>query len=1061
MLSAMKEIFRRKYFISLSYMLIAVVGVVAWLNIPMEMTPDLRLPSVTVSYGWGSTSPEVMEQEITRRVESVATRLRNVERIRSVSQEGRSRVTITFEKGTPVEYRVLELQEYLYGLSDEFPPQVRRPSISRSIPQELQAQETFMAYSISGERSSRELFQLATQQIRLQLLGLEGLADIDIQGAEDPALTIRFDTSLLERYDFDSRQLMGEIRERLNWRSSGFVEQSSMRLSMLIPPQFESLDDIRQMKIAIPNSMRQIKVGDIATVEIEDYPVKSLKRLNGKPALTMLFVRESGSDAMGLAETVRNEMDRIEASLPNDVTIQLERDSTDDLREQFGDLQYQSAFSLLFVFVILLLFIRRFRAPFVILGSILFSLLMSLSILFFMNYTLNVLTLAGLTVALGMIIDNAVVVFEQLNPRLPIDKEKRIDHVKNELPYTLVPVFGSTLTTVGIFIPLFFAMEELQLFLVPLAISLTLTLVCSVLIALSWIPYALIWLVPATIKKEEKPLKKRINRLVNRVMVRFFYWRHKARWVFYIAFIALFGIPLFAIDEPDWDDTNWPEFTRSYFDNRSDIDPWVGGLTHKFFNETYFGTPWGGSQQERIFINIRTPQGTPIEEIDRMVRNFETIALPYMEAFDYFEADISEYSGARLQFFIKDEYLFRNEPYIFYSEAIYLASRTGNSGISVSGLGDGHSTGFGGGVSGQRITLRGFSYDELLFLAEDIATRLKRNQRVREVDIHSVGWGRNDMFQYVLNLDEERLSLKDLNRRNVLDAIQLDVNPANSFGVIELAGERLYLMGSNQAQTQYEEDFLDRSRLSGTKMFKISEVASLTRERTMNQIIRDNQSYSRTLTVDFLGPFRLASNYIESVLDQVPVPVGASIQYGGGFFSWGESEQLKNYLLLFFLTVLCVWMIVSALLESWRDPIVVLLAIPLSLIGVMMGALYHDINFDQGAIAGTLLAVGVVVNNSILLIHEKQRCRSLGIHGFRSWVQVYRNKMRTVMITSLTTMGGLLPLIIFGTNDFWTDLAVVVIWGLGTSLTLILLLMGVWEKEPDLSASAVPDSVGS
>lgn len=1043
----MHEIFRRKYFISLSYMLIAVVGIVAWLNIPMEMAPDLRLPSVTVNYNWGSTSPEVMEQEITRRVESVATRLRNVQRIRSISREGRSSVTITFEKETPVEYRILELQEYLYGLRDELPPQVRQPSINRSIPRELQDQETFMAYSISGERSSRELYQLATQQIRLQLLGLEGLADIEIQGAEDPALTIRFNTTLLERYDFEPRQLMNLIRERLNWRSSGFTEQSSVRMSMLIPPQFDSLEDIRQMKISIPNSNRQLILGDIARVEIEDYPVKSMKRLNGKPALTMLFVRESGSDAMGLAETVRNEMDRINAGLPGDVTIQLERDSTDDLREQFGDLQYQSAFSLLFVFVILLLFIRRFRAPFVILGSILFSLLMSLSILFFMDYTLNVLTLAGLTVALGMIIDNAVVVFEQLNPKLPADRESRIEHVRKELPYSFVPVFGSTLTTVGIFIPLFFAMEELQLFLVPLAISLTLTLVSSVLIALSWIPYALIWLVPASVKKEEKTLKKKLNRLINRVMLRFFYWRHKARWVFYIAFIAVFGIPLFAIDEPDWDDTRWPEFSRAYFDNRSDIDPYVGGLTHKFFKETYFGTPWGGSQQERIFISIRTPQGTPIDEIDSMVRNFETIALPYLEAFDYFEADISEYSGARLQFYIKDEFLFRNEPYQFYSEAIFLAAGTGNSAISVGGLGDGHSSGFGGGMSGQRITLRGFSYDELLFLAEDIANRLKRNQRVREVDIHSVGWGRNDMFQYVLNLDEERLSLKSLNRRNVLDAIQLDVNPTNSFGMIELAGERLYLMGANQGQSQYEEEFLDRARLSGNRMFKISEVADLTREKTMNQITRDNQSYSRTLTVDFLGPTRLARNYIESVLDQVPVPVGASIQFGGGFFSWGDSEQLKNYLLLFFLTVLCVWMIVSALLESWKDPLVVLLAIPLSLIGVMMGALYHDINFDQGAIAGTLLAVGVVVNNSILLIHEKQRCRSLNIHGLRSWVQVYRNKMRTVMITSLTTMGGLMPLIIFGSNDFWTDLAVVVIWGLGTSLTLILLLMGVWEKD--------------
>jgi hydrophobic/amphiphilic exporter-1 (mainly G- bacteria), HAE1 family len=1043
----MHEIFRRKYFISLSYLLIAVVGIVAWMNIPMEMTPDLRLPSVTVSYSWGSTSPEVMEQEITRRVESVATRLRNVERIRSVSNEGRSSVTITFEQDTPVEYRILELQEYLHGLRDEFPPQVRQPVINRSIPQELQEQETFMAWSISGDRPGRELYHFATQQIRLQLLGLEGLAEIDIQGAEDPALTIRFNTLLLERYGFDSSQLLSQVRERLEWRSSGFVEDVSGRYSLLIPPQFNTLEDIRQMKITIPNSTRQVLLGDIADINIEDYPVKSLKRLNGKPALTLFFVRESGSDAMALAETIQREMAAIEANLPPDITLQLERDSTEDLRAQFGDLQYQSAFSLLFVFLILLVFIRRFRAPFVILGSILFSLMMSLGILFFMNYTLNVLTLAGLTVALGMIIDNAVVVFEQLNPKLPPDRSKRIEHVKNELPHTLVPVLGSTLTTVGIFIPLFFAMEEIRLFLVPLAVALTLTLVSSVLIALSWIPYSLIWLVPSAIKKEERSLKKKLNRLLNVFLMRAFWWRRRVRWVLCIGLIALFGIPIFAIEEPDWDDTRWPEFTRTYFDNRSDIDPWVGGLTYKFFNETYFGTPWGGPQQERIFINIRTPQGTPMEEIDKMARNFEMIAMPYMEAFDFFEADISEYFGARLQFYIKDEYLYRPEPYIYYAEAMFLAARTGNSAISVSGLGDGFSTGFGGGMSGQRVTLRGFSYDELLLLAEDISARMKRNPRVREVDIHSIGWRRDDLFQYVLNLDEERLAMKGLDRRAVLDAIQLDANPENIRGQVDLNGERLYLIGSNRAQTQYEEDFVNRARRSGDKLFTLNEIAGLTRERTMPQIIRENQSYQRIVTVDFLGPPRLASNYIESVLDEVPVPVGASIQFGGGFFTWGQDDQLDNYLLLLFLTILSVWMIVSALLESWRDPLVVILAIPLSLIGVMAGALYHDINFDQGAIAGTLLAVGVVVNNSILLVHEKQRCRGLGIHGLRSWVQVYRNKMRTVMITSLTTMGGLLPLILFGSNEFWTDLAIVVIWGLGKSLTLILLLMGIWERD--------------
>jgi multidrug efflux pump subunit AcrB len=349
-------------------------------------------------------------------------------------------------------------------------------------------------------------------------------------------------------------------------------------------------------------------------------------------------------------------------------------------------------------------------------------------------------------------------------------------------------------------------------------------------------------------------------------------------------------------------------------------------------------------------------------------------------------------------------------------------------------------------VSGGRISLRGFSYDELLILAEDIAARMKRNPRVQDVDIHSVGWRSSDMFQYVLELDEEKLSLKELDRRAVLEAIQLDVNPTNIRGRVDMNGERLYLMGLSQVQTNYEEDFLNRPRRSDGTFFTVEDIASLSREKTLSQIIREDQSYQRTVTVDFLGPPRLASNYIESVLDEVPVPVGASIEFGGGFFSWGQDDQVQNYLLLLLLTILSVWMIVSALLESWRDPMVVLLAIPLSFLGVMIGALYHDINFDQGAIAGTLLAVGVVVNNSILLIHEKQRCRSRSIHGLRSWVQVYRNKMRAVMITSLTTIGGLIPLVVIGTNEFWNDLATVVIWGLGVSLTLIILLMGVWES---------------
>ncbi len=1047
----LSRLFHRRYLISLSYLLVVIIGVIAWQNIALEMSPDLSLPSITVSYSWGSTSPEVMEKEVTRKVEQAANRLRDVQRIESISREGQSTVTITFSRNAPVDYRKVELQEHLFSLQEALPSNVRQPSISRRVPEELQEMQTFVVYSLSGDRPVRQLLEYARQNIQLPLLGLDGIAEIEINGARDPALTVEFETDLLERYDIKPQQVLNTIRSNLEWRSSGYVESSGKRISLLVEPQYQDLSPIRRIPLQIPGSQRMITLDDVADVSIQDYPAKSLKRINGSPALSVNFIKESGADAIGLAEEIRANMDQFQEILPEDMTIQLEQDATEDLREQFGNLQYQSLISLLVVFIVLLLFIRRFRAPFVILGSILFSLLMSVSILYFIGYTLNIITLAGLTVSLGMIIDNAVVVFEQVNPGLPDELENRITHIQKQLPRALVPVLGSTFTTVGIFIPLFFAMEELQLFLVPLAVALSLTLVSSIFIALSWIPYSLIWLVPGTDQKSSGflQLKSDLFSRIRRFLLMLFTWRHKLRWLFYVGFIAAIGIPLFAIETPDWEEgTDWPEFTQVYFDNRADIDPWIGGLTYKFFNDTYFGSPWGRDRQQRINVSIQTPQGTPLEEINKMARNYEKIAKPYEEAFSFYETQISEFSGARLTFYIKDEYLTRDAPYIFYARAQFLAARTGNSAISVSGLGDGISTGYGSSSSSHRISLSGYSYDELLQLAHDLSSRLKQNRRVREVDIHGTGWySRDDLYQYFLQLNDEQLALHGLNRAEVLNAISLDVSPTNTFGKVDLAGQQMYLIGRNKNLQNIPNEFMDEKRVteSDSIRFSLAEVSELGRQKSQSQIRRENQSYFRTVSVDFLGPYRLGRDYIEGVLEQTPVPVGSSIEFGGGFFSFGEDESTQNIFLLLALTVLSVWMIVSALLESWRDPLVVILAVPLSLFGVMMGTLYHDLAFDRGAIAGTILCVGVVVNNSILLMHEKQLFRSLGIHGLRSWLYVYKNKMRAVLITTLTTIGGLVPLIVMGGSDFWQKLATVVVWGLGASTLLIILLMGIWE----------------
>ena len=170
----MKELFSRKYLISFFYIIVCVIGVAVWKVLPIESTPELNLPSVTVNYSWSSTSPEIMEKEITRKVEREANRLRDVTDIRSITREGRSTVTITFRKEAPVDYRVLELREYLFSLDETLPESIAPPSISRQVPDELEDQQTFLVYTLNGNLPPRQLLEYARTSIKPKLLAIDG-----------------------------------------------------------------------------------------------------------------------------------------------------------------------------------------------------------------------------------------------------------------------------------------------------------------------------------------------------------------------------------------------------------------------------------------------------------------------------------------------------------------------------------------------------------------------------------------------------------------------------------------------------------------------------------------------------------------------------------------------------------------------------------------------------------------------------------------------------------------------------------------------------------------------
>ncbi len=959
---------------TLTFVLVAVLGGAAWWTLPVELVPDLSLPSVTVTHQWGTTDPETVETELTRAVEGLAYGLRDLESVRSVSAEGSSQVTIGFRRGAPVDFRVLELQERLHALHEGLPEGVSPHRLVRSVPQELEQIPEFMTWSVNGPYPPETLRRWAETRIRLPLAGLPGLADIRLDGVPEPALWVEFDPERLERFGLRAPNLLALVSDRLSWRSSGFVEIGGGRHVLEIPPADTTLAALEALPVPVPGLRDPMRLGDFARVRTGTVPPLSVRRVNGNPALTLTFRKEPGADALALAEQVRHRLETIASGLPTGVELRLETDATAELRQQLDELRLQSGASLGFIFLVLALVLRSWKAPVVILGSVLLSLLLSGIGFRLLGLTLNLFTLAGLTVSLGLIIDNALVVH---------------GHGRRQRE-AVVPVIAATATTIGIFIPLYGTIESLQAFLVPLATALTVSLSASVVVSLTFIPF----MTDRNGGTEAGPWNDAGWQSGLR-------WRHKGRFVLAAAVLASAG--------------------------------WTGWTATK---QVRLGDPWRLPGGDVISVFVRPPQGSPLEETDKILRSFEAVALPYADLTEQMVTEISESYGGNLAITLKEGAAVVPDAYRLLNDLAYLSARTGNVASSVMGLEQSFGSGFAGQQAQHRIVLQGPGYRELQQVAETLAGRLQENPRVRNVDVNAQ-WGGRPNRNFVLRPDGDRLATHGLDRSALLDALALDLGGRTPFGEIEWNGERMALIGRAEDGRMREQTFRERVRTQRSGSFRLTDVADLGREEALARIIRRDQSYERAVAFDFLGPSRMAAEYSREVRAAFPLPVGVRFAQDGTFLFQDDAVRSDMWRVLVG-AVVCVWLIVAALLNRWKTALFVLGSVVWATSGVAAGALAHDLDFGRGAMAGALLCIGVVVNNSILLYHGRS------VAG--DWAATYRAHTRTILLTTGTTLAGLLPMILWGTDPFWEQLAVVTAWGLGVGTALTLLVTGMWEK---------------
>jgi HAE1 family hydrophobic/amphiphilic exporter-1 len=479
-----KFIFDRPITTGMIFLTILVLGIFALLKVPLELNPKVELPSVTITTNWYGTSSETMEAQITSPIEEMAATVRGVKNIKSESEMGSSTVTVEFLKEIDMSFALLELNEKLNNLIEEFPQGVV-PFISKHIPKEI-SEQRFMTYSIAAPMEEVTLKKVADEKIKPALLSVPGVSEINIFGGLDRQIKILLDEKKLMQYGLAFGKVIQSLINLDYVKNVGAFEDKSKFLPIIVKQEINSLSEVGRAPIKISEN-NVIRLNQISTILDGSEENRTYSRVNGEPTITIELIKEPGKNIISTADQVELKIQKLTNDLP-EIKFRKVYDQSTRLREELSSLSKQSLISFLGVFLILLIFLRNLKAPLIILSAIVFSIITVILFFSFLNVTLNILTLSGLSLGIGMLVDNSIVVYENIEYHRKKNQNLK-EAIKLAVSEVSTALMASTFTTAVVFLPFFFLPENLKQMFLYFGIGMGLSIIVSLIFALTFIPF--------------------------------------------------------------------------------------------------------------------------------------------------------------------------------------------------------------------------------------------------------------------------------------------------------------------------------------------------------------------------------------------------------------------------------------------------------------------------------------------------------------------------------------------------------------------------------------------
>jgi HAE1 family hydrophobic/amphiphilic exporter-1 len=1001
----------RPIFTSMVMLMVVVLGIASLLRLKVDLFPSIELPTVSIRTEYEGASPEVVESQVTQIIEEIVATVPGVEEISSGSSEGGSRLRVRFVWGTDIDTAALEVQAKLEDEINELPEEIVRPWVGKFDIESFPV----VVLGISSNMDPVELTELIDDQIRYRFARVPGVAQVDLFGGFNREVRVELDRTRLEALGLPLNQILDAIRDANLDRPSGRIEEGRYEVTLRAPAQYRSVAQIGETVIANRDG-NVVTLGQIARVLDTYERVTEIDRVNGERGIRVGIRKQANANTVEVSRAILEEIAEVNADYPQ-VKIVAVSNSGNFIERSIANVAQSVLYGGALAILVLLFFLRDWRSTLVISLAIPISMIATFALLYFGEFSLNLMSLGGLALGVGMMVDSSIVVLENIFRRHTEEGEAADVAAARGASEVAPAIVASTLTTLVIFLPVVFIQGVSGQLFREMAYVVSFSLLCSLFVSLSLVPMLSARLLAPVARGGAVRVDASVAR---RLAVKAEGWFKQL-------------------------EEGYRGLLRAALEHRVRVLLGVGvALVGSLVLTPMIGTELMPPTDEgEIRIEGEMEVGTRLDLVDGIARDMEAevvSAVPEMEAnvvevgSGRLEMDLSvgrargrERSNGQIASALRERLEGR-----YPGMEVRVEARQGQ--FLLNRL-------LGGGDTGIEIEVRGYELPVLESLARQAAESIAGIPGVVDVDT-SFDEG---IPQQEIQVNREKAADLGLSVRDVTEALQTAIAGSRAGDYRTEGNAYRILVQLADAQHLTIDQVLDlRLRTPAGELVALRNVVENRTSRAPTEIQRRDQQRLVTVNAGIAGrPMGVVAREITEALDAIPRPANYLFQLAGTYEE--QTRATREFGLALVLALLLVFMVLACQYESLKDPLIVMVATPTAAVGVILTLLLTGTTMNLQSGIGCILLSGIVVNNAILLVDQASRLFHGGMDGREAVLEAGRRRLRPILMTTLTTALGLMPLA-FGVgegSDAQAPLARAVVGGLLGSTAITLLLIPV------------------